>query len=234
MIQFFSSECVCLSIKQKNLSCVYECTDVRLCACVWVWVRACAMWKDVKLRSGVWKNSRPRMSLFTCFPSFVSQSGWWRPALQTPLAICFPGCPSLLLVSLHVSPSVPAAVRLSGCLSLLVSLLLVFQCALWMSLLSCLPVCVVVPLLTCVPNGVRLSGCLCLLVSLHVPPNAYTVLVSGSSDVSLHLPPLFVSQYSGCLSLLVSLHLFPSVLVFMFGSRMSLFCCLPSFVSQCT
>ena len=80
-----------------------------------------------------------------------------------------------------------------------------------MSLLSCLPLCVVVPLLTCVPSGVRLSGCLCLLVSLHVPPNAYTVLVSGSSDVSLHLSP-FV-----CLPVL----------------GMSLFTCLPSFVSKC-
>ena len=153
------------------------------------------------------------MSLFTCFPSFVSQSGWWRPALQTPLAICFPGCPSLLLVSLHVSPSVPAAVRLSGCLSLLVSLHSSprsgWWCpSFWMSLFTCLS------LFAIMPSAARLSGCLSVLVPRHLDPSlaggvwlsgcVFTCLilspffwlpvwlvVSGSLDVSLYLSPFF-------------------------------------------
>ena len=108
---------------------------------------------------------------------------------------------------------VRSAARLSGCLSLLVSLHSSprsgWWCpSFWMSLFTCLS------LFAIMPSAARLSGCLSVLVPRHLDPSlaggvwlsgcVFTCLilspffwlpvwlvVSGSLDVSLYLSPFF-------------------------------------------
>ena len=127
---------------------------------------------------------------FICFPysnSFVSQSGWWCPALRmSPILFVSPysnpfvsqsgwWCPALRmspihlfpLVAIHLSPSLAGGVRLSGCLQ--------FIC-LPLKQFICLPVWLVVSGSPDVSNS-------------FVPPYSNSFLpvwlvVSGSPDVS--------------------------------------------------
>ena len=74
-----------------------------------------------------------------CFPysnSFVSQSGWWCPALEMSPIHLSP------LKAIHLSPSLAGGVRLSGCLQFI-----------------CLPF-IAIHLSPSLAGGVRLSGCL--------------------------------------------------------------------------
>eukprot|EP00435_Cladocopium_sp_Y103_P008165 s5177_g2.t1 len=187
-------------------------------------------------QSGWWCPA-PRMSVFTCLPSFVSpvftclpsfvcQTGWWCPAPRMSVFTCLPSFVSqagwwMLVVSgspdvcLHLSPFICLPVRLAvsgshaGSLSSLVSL------QLFHGLVS----------------GVRLSGFLSSLVFFHESSSlAGGVRLSGflSSLVSLYLSPSLAGcvRLSGCLFSLVSLHLSPVRLAV--SGTPDLFLCVPS------
>ena len=172
--------------------------------------------------------SGARLLVFTCLPTFVSQSGSWCPALRmSPSSfvpqsdwLVVPGCLSSL-GSLHLFPNLAHGVRHFGCLPVHVS-----------------------------PS---LTGWWCPAVCLHLSPYVcfpIWLMVSGSSDVSqlICLPvwlaggarlfvftclPTFVSQFGGCVSSLVSLHLSPALSsgIRIFGCLFFAFTCLSSGVS---
>jgi hypothetical protein len=118
-----------------------------------------------------------RLHLSTCRLLFVSQSGSWCPALRMSLFTLFP------LIN-YLSPGMPSAAPVFGCLSLLVSRHLTPSLA----------------------SVVRVSGCFSSLVSLHLSPALsrgirlvfrclFFAFTSLSSGVSFHVSPnLLVSQ----------------------------------------
>ena len=135
--------------------------------------------------------------------SFVSQSGWWCPALwMSPIHLS-------PLIAIHLSPSLAGGVRLSGCLQFHLSPLKAIH------------------LSPSLAGGVRLSGCspiqLSPLIAIHFSQSGWWCPALRMSPI--HLSPLysnsFVSQ-SGwwCpalqmspihLSPLTAIHLSPSL-----------------------
>ena len=109
--------------------------------------------------------------------SFVSQSGWWCPALRMSPIHLSP------LIAIHLSPSLAGGVRISGCLQFISPL-------------------TAIHLSPSLAGGVRLSGCLqfiCLPLQQFICLPVWLV-VSGSPDVSNSL----VSPYSNSVWLVVS------------------------------
>ena len=119
--------------------------------------------------------------------SFVSQSGWWCPALRMSPIHLSP------LIAIHLSPSLPGGVRLSGCLQ--------FIC-LRLKQFICLPVWLVVSGSPDVSNSfvspysnsfVSQSGWWC--PALRMSP------IHLSSLIAIHLSPSLAGgvRLSGCL-----------------------------------
>ena len=63
-----------------------------------------------RLAGGVWLSGCLQFICLPIYDSFVSQSGWWRPALRMSPIDLSP------LIAIHLSPSLAGGVRLSGCL----------------------------------------------------------------------------------------------------------------------
>ena len=108
---------------------------------------------------------------FICFPysnSFVSQSGWWCPALPMSPIHLSP------LIAIHLSPSLAGGVRLSRCLQFICfpySNSFVSQSGWWCPALEMSPIHLsplkAIHLSPSLAGGVRLSGCLqfiCILL----------------------------------------------------------------------
>ena len=180
--------------------------------------------------------------------SFVSQSGWWCPALRmspivSPYSNSFVSQSGWPLIAIHLSPNLAGGVRLSGCLQIHFSSLAAIhfsQSGWWCPALRMSPI-HLSPLTASLACGVRLSAvlqfiyfpflqCICL---------PFLLVVSGSPAVS----NLFGSSYSNsfvsqscwwCPALqispihsspLISIHLSPSLAG---GVRLCLqFTCLP-------
>ena len=129
--------------------------------------------------------------------SFVSQSGWWCPALRLSPIHMSPH------ITIHLSPSLAGGVRLFGCLQFI------------------LPPHITIQLSPSLAGGVRLFGCLqfiCPPIERFICLPVWLV-VSGSSAVSnsfvFPYNDSFVSQ-SGwwCQALRLSpIHLFPHITI---------------------
>ena len=165
--------------------------------------------------------------------SFVSQSGWWCPALwMSPIHLS-------PLTAIHLSPSLAGGVRLSGCLHFMCLSLsyrdsFVSQCGWWCPALRMSPIhlspLTAIHLSPSLAGGVRLSGC------LHFMCLSLSYRDSFVSQCGWWCPALRMSPIH--LSPLTAIHLSPSLAG---GVRLSgclHFMCLSlsyrdSFVSQC-
>ena len=155
--------------------------------------------------------------------SFVSQSGWWCPALRMSPIHLSP------LIAIHLSPIVAGGVRLSGCLQIhLSSLWRQFICLpIWLVLSACpfvspssnsfvsqsgwwcpalrmsaidLSPIIAIHLFPSLAGGVRFYGCLQFICFICLPLQQFICLpvwlvVSGSPDVVSQLPPRFPSCF---------------------------------------
>ena len=156
--------------------------------------------------------------------SFVSQSGWWCPALRMS-PICLPlkqficlqvwlvvsGSPDVSnlspLIAIHLSPSLAGGVRLSGCLQFVspYSNSFVSLSGWWCPAVRMSPIhlfaLIAIHLSPSLAGGVRLFRC---LQSMCFPLWQFICLpvwlvVSGSPDVSNLSPSLAGVRLSGCL-----------------------------------
>ena len=126
---------------------------------------------------------------------FVSQSGWWRPAMS-PIHL-FP------LIAIHLSPNLAGGVRLSGCLHFIcfpLQQVWLVVSALCMSPIHLFPL-IAIHLSPILAGSVRLSGCLRLIVS---PYSKSFVSQSGWRCPALRMSPLHLSP-------LIAIYLSPSL-----------------------
>ena len=135
-----------------------------------------------------------------CSNSFVSQSGWWCPALwMSPIHLS-------PFIAIHLSPSLAGGVRLSGCLQFSpYSNSFVSQSGWWCPALRMSPIhlspLTAIHLSPSLAGGVRLSGCLQFIC----PPYSNSfVSQSGWWCPALRMSPIHLSP-------LIAIHLSPSL-----------------------
>ena len=151
-----------------------------------------------------------------CSNSFVSQSGWWCPALwMSPIHLS-------PLIAIHLSPSLAGGVQLSGCLrSPLIAIHLSPSLAGGVRLSGCLQfICLPLQQFICLPVWLVVSGSPGVSNSFVSPYSNSFVSQSGWWCPALRMSPIHLSP-------LIAIHLSPSLAG---GVRLSgclQFICLP-------